>query len=156
MSQLEIVPYTKELKQYFYDINHEWVSSMFKVEEVDERMLANPCKYIIEPGVYIWFAKDSTQGIVGTCALMKIEEGVFELTKMGVFKKARGMKAGEQLLQYVIKFSEEERHKLLFLLTNKKCQAAIHLYQKNGFDHCPKIMEQFGQKYDRCDVAMKI
>ena len=42
----------------------------------------------------------------------------------------------------------------LFLLTNKKCEAAIHLYEKNGFVHCEEIMQKFGCAYERCDVAM--
>ena len=43
----------------------------------------------------------------------------------------------------------------LFLLTNKDCEAAIHLYEKNGFTHCADIMDKYGSAYERCNVAMR-
>jgi ribosomal protein S18 acetylase RimI-like enzyme len=42
----------------------------------------------------------------------------------------------------------------LYLLTNRKCAAAIHLYEKLGFEHSEEIMRRYGQRYERCDVAM--
>jgi N-acetylglutamate synthase-like GNAT family acetyltransferase len=42
----------------------------------------------------------------------------------------------------------------LFLLTNKKCAAAIHLYEKSGFEHSDFIMQRFASSYQRCNVAM--
>jgi ribosomal protein S18 acetylase RimI-like enzyme len=43
----------------------------------------------------------------------------------------------------------------LYLLTNKQCEVAIHLYEKLGFRHDTEIMETYGACYARCDVAMK-
>jgi RimJ/RimL family protein N-acetyltransferase len=42
----------------------------------------------------------------------------------------------------------------IYLLTNRKCAAAIHLYEKLGFVHDEAIMRSFGARYERCDVAM--
>jgi ribosomal protein S18 acetylase RimI-like enzyme len=42
----------------------------------------------------------------------------------------------------------------LFLLTNRKSEAAIHLYEKLGFVHSDDIMERHGKRYARCNVAM--
>ena len=42
----------------------------------------------------------------------------------------------------------------LYLLTNRKCEAAIHLYEKAGFRHDAAIMARYGARYARCDVAM--
>jgi len=44
--------------------------------------------------------------------------------------------------------------KRLYLLTNKICESAIHLYEKNGFYHDKEIMEEYSSEYARCDVAM--
>lgn len=152
---IEIIEHRPELKDYFYKVNHEWVNDMFKVEEVDELVLSNPDKYIINTGGYIWYASHSEHGIVGACALMRTSVGEYELTKMGVLKKARGLKVGEKLLKHVIEFSNNSNHKLLYLLTNKKCESAIYLYLKNNFKHDLSIMNKYGKKYERCDVAMK-
>jgi len=43
----------------------------------------------------------------------------------------------------------------LYLLTNKDCAAAIHLYEKNGFHHDAEIMARYGARYERCNVAMR-
>ena len=43
----------------------------------------------------------------------------------------------------------------LYLLTNRKCGPAIHLYEKLGFQHDAEIMALFGSRYERCDVAMR-
>jgi ribosomal protein S18 acetylase RimI-like enzyme len=44
---------------------------------------------------------------------------------------------------------------VLYLLSNKKSAAAIHLYEKLGFQHDAEIMAEYGARYARCDVAMR-
>ena len=43
----------------------------------------------------------------------------------------------------------------LFLLTNARCEAAVHLYEKLGFHHDQAIMDFYGAEYERCNVAMR-
>ena len=154
-TMLEILPFSKDLAPYFDSINREWIESMFVLEPIDENVISSPQSSIIDRGGHIWFAKHEILGVVGTCALMKKGDGIFELTKMGVVSSARGLKVGEALLQHVIEQAPSIAHNSLFLLTNKKCEAAIHLYEKNGFIHCNSIMQKFGGAYERCDVAMR-
>jgi GNAT superfamily N-acetyltransferase len=77
---------------------------------------------------------------------------------MGVFAAARGRKIGEFLLAGAIararEMRDEGRLASLFLLTNRKSAAAIHLYEKLGFVHSDDIMARHGRKYERCNVAM--
>jgi hypothetical protein len=42
----------------------------------------------------------------------------------------------------------------LYLLSNRKSEAAIHLYEKLGFVHDAGVMRDYGGRYARCDVAM--
>lgn len=98
--------------------------------------------------------EDPKLGIVGTCALQKTGERQFELTKMGVLSKARGRKAGEFLLQAIIARAHALGCDRLYLLSNSKSAAAIHLYDKLGFVHDTGVMEEFGKRYERCNVAM--
>ena len=154
-TEIEFLPYSDKLAKYFLTINQQWIEDMFSMEAADTAMLTDPYHYVIKPGGKIWFARHPQLGVVGTCALLKKEEGVYELTKMGVTANARGLKVGEPLLQYVIAQAKQMKMSCLFLLTNKKCQAAIHLYEKNGFAHSEEIMQRFGAAYERCDVAMR-
>lgn len=162
---IEFFEFSAELSHYFESINAQWIEDMFVLEDIDKKVLQQPQEYIIDKGGKVWFAKHSSLGrssvghsslgIVGTCALLNKGDGYYELTKMGVTKSARGLKVGEQLLRYVIDQSLAIPVRTLFLLTNAKCEAAIHLYEKNGFVHDREIMQQFGQSYDRCNVAMR-
>jgi len=153
--EVEIVKFTPELAKYFYSINAQWVSDMFVMEELDEKVLSNPQKYIIDKGGQIWFAKHKGLGVIGACAVKNFGNKWFELTKMGVLESARGLKAGEALLKQVLADCNKADIDTLFLLTNHKCEAAIHLYEKNGFVHDQGIKEKFQGLYERSDIFMK-
>jgi len=74
---------------------------------------------------------------------------------MGVRESARGLGAGAFLLAAITARALDLRADPLYLLTNKTCAAAIHLYEKLGFRHDAGIMADYGARYARCDVAMR-
>jgi GNAT superfamily N-acetyltransferase len=155
MNNIEFLAFSDELAPHFESINAQWINAMFVLEDIDKQVLQQPRKHIIDKGGKIWFAKHPQLGVIGACALLNKGEGNFELTKMGVLDSARGLKVGELLLQFVIKEALKIPVVCLFLLTNAKCEAAIHLYEKNGFVHDKDIMQTYGQSYERCNVAMR-
>ena len=151
---LRLVEYDDRLAPDFDAITREWVTDMFTLEANDIKIIENPKSMILDRGGEILFVEAAGLGIVGTCALMPVDGASFELTKMGVRASARGLKAGEFLLQRVLERARQMPIGELFLLTNKKCAAAVHLYEKAGFVHDADIMERFGKRYARCNVAM--
>ena len=152
---LRIVEYSPELRHHFHDINAEWISAMFKVEAVDLEVIENPQSHILDGGGAILFVEAPGLGIVGTCAIRKTGPKSAELTKMGVLAAARGLKAGEFLLAAAIKRARKMKIENFYLLTNSKCESAIHLYEKLGFAHDAEIKAKYGARYKRCDVAMR-
>jgi DNA-binding MarR family transcriptional regulator/ribosomal protein S18 acetylase RimI-like enzyme len=152
---LSIREFSDDLAEPFYRINAEWIEEMFTLEDNDVTLLSKPRELIVDKGGAVLFAQTPDLGMVGTCAIIKMKDGWFELTKMGVSKAARGRKVGEFLLAAALERARTmgvaDR---LYLLTNRKCAAAIHLYEKLGFQHDPEIMRRFGGRYERCDVAM--
>lgn len=152
---LTIHEFSDELASHFHDINAEWINAMFKLEATDREVLENPRAKIVDPGGVILFVEARGLGIVGTCALQKTGARSFELTKMGVRESARGLKAGEFLLEAMIARAMRLRAEPLYLLSNARCAAAIHLYEKLGFEHDAGIMADYGARYARCDVAMR-
>jgi DNA-binding MarR family transcriptional regulator/GNAT superfamily N-acetyltransferase len=153
---MSVRDFTDYLAGAFYEINAAWISQMFALEENDVTLLENPRELILDKGGAVLFAETPDLGVVGTCAIMRMKDGWFELTKMGVLEAARGRKVGEFLLAAAL-----DRAKAmgvadrLYLLTNRKCGPAIHLYEKLGFQHDAEIMALFGSRYERCDVAMR-
>jgi N-acetylglutamate synthase-like GNAT family acetyltransferase len=151
---LRLVEYEERLAPEFDAITREWVEDMFTLEANDIKIIENPKEMILDRGGEILFVEAEGLGIVGTCALMRVDGDTFELTKMGVRASARGLKAGDFLLKRTLERARQMPIGSLFLLTNTKCAAAIHLYEKAGFLHDPDIMERYGKRYTRCDVAM--
>lgn len=146
--------FSDDLAEAFYRINAEWIQEMFALEDNDVALLSKPRELILDKGGVVLFAEAADLGVVGTCALMVSRDGWVELTKMGVLKAARGLKAGEFLLSTTLERAASLGMDRIYLLTNRKCEAAIHLYEKLGFVHDAEIMRTFGARYQRCDVAM--
>ena len=151
---LEIVDYDDSLAGAFHDINAAWIESMFTLEPHDRDVLENPRHHIIDRGGIILFVKHPNHGIVGTGALMPDGKRGIELTKMGVRDGLRGLGAGSLLLTALLARALTLDADRIYLLTNRRCAAAINLYEKHGFSHDGGIMRDFGTVYDRCDVAM--
>ena len=150
-NQTEIIPYQEGLKQYIKDLNYEWLGKYFKVEETDMVVLSNPKAQIIDNGGFIFFAKRGNS-IVGTAALLRKSDAVFELGKMAVAPSARGSGIGTRLLEHCIQFARQRSIEKLILYSNTRLEAAIHLYQKFGFR---KIALEWGL-YERANIKMEL
>ena len=151
---LTIREFSDALAPDFRDINAQWIDAMYALEPADIEVLENPRERIIDKGGDILFVEAQGLGVVGACALQKTGEDQYELTKMGVLEIARGRKAGEFLLKAMIARAMRLGAKRLYLLSNQKSAVAIHLYEKLGFRHDDGIMQEFGARYERCNVAM--
>jgi DNA-binding MarR family transcriptional regulator/GNAT superfamily N-acetyltransferase len=152
---LTIREYSDDLAPHFGEINAEWIETMFEMEAADREVLDDPRGQIVDAGGAILFVEARGLGIVGTGALRRSADGGLELTKMGVRASARGLKAGEFLLAALIERGKAMGAEPFYLLTNARCSAAIHLYEKLGFAHDAGIMARYGARYERCDVAMR-
>ena len=136
IKQVEILAYNPKYNKNFKDLNYEWLNRYFEVEPADEKVLGNPEKEIIKKGGEIFFARINGE-IVGTCAAIKIDRNTYELAKMAVTEKAKGMQAGKKLALAVIGFAWSKKAKYVTLLTNRKLVAAINLYKNLGFEIVP-------------------
>ncbi len=147
---LEIIPFSHELRDAIRILNYEWLEKYFRIEEGDRISLSDPEKEIINKGGFIFYAKRDGE-IVGTASLLKKSGSVFELGKMAVSGKVQGHGIGTALLEYCIRFAEEQSIKKLILYSNTKLQSAIHLYKKYGFREVP--LEP--GLYERADIKME-
>lgn len=153
MTDFKIIPFENKFAIDFYRLNIEWLKTYFYVEDFDEDVLGNPNHYIIDKGGYI-FLVEKDDKVIGTVALMPTEtENLFELTKMAVSPEYRGLKIGQQLLDYCIDFVKNKQHKSLILYSSRKLENAIYIYRKKGFVEIP-IEENC--HYERCDIKMEL
>ena len=148
---VEIIPFDKMYAKDFYSLNVDWLKTYFYVEPFDEEVLSKPEFYIINKGGHIFYAKVEGK-IVGTVALMPTKDSeIYELTKMAVSPKQRGLKIGQQLVQHCIDFSKAKSFNSLMLYSNTKLENAIYIYRKFGFVQIP-IEEN--SPYQRSDIKL--
>ena len=137
MNEAVIVPYKKKYKTDFKNLNEEWLKKYFTVEDEYKRQLSNPEKEIINKGGEIFFALLDNE-VVGTCAMIKIDDLTFELAKMAVTEKAQGKQIGKKLMLTCIGYAVEKGTTKIILNTSPKLTAAINLYQSIGFKRIEK------------------
>lgn len=149
--KLEIIPFSQKYSKDFYNLNVEWLEKYFYVESYDEKVLSNPKTYIIDNGGFIFFVKKENE-IIGTVALIN-QNTYFELSKMAVSPKYRGLKIGEKLMEYCIQFSKKQKWQSITLYSHRKLIPAINLYKKVGFIEVP--LEE-NSHYERSDIKMRL
>jgi ribosomal protein S18 acetylase RimI-like enzyme len=151
MNSIEIIEYSEQYNDAFAALNKAWLRKYFTVEPIDEKIFANPAEYIVDNGGYIFFVK-SNNVIAGTFALMKIKDGVFELSKMAVDEKFQGQKIGNKMLAFSLEKAKELGASKVILYSNTALHPAIHLYSKFGFKEVPLGSVD----YKRANIKMEI
>ncbi len=152
---VQIVEYSPQYRQAFRDLNVEWISKYFVMEEADYRALDDPEGYILEKGGYIFIALYEGEPL-GVCALAKMPADDptydYELAKMAVSPKAQGKHLGYLLGQAVLDKARSLGARAVFLESNTLLKPALSLYQKLGF---VKVTGR-PSPYERANIQMGI
>lgn len=148
---VSIVDYHPKFQADFARLNYEWIKQYFEVEETDRQSLENPEEKILKSGGYIFMAQIDNN-IIGTCALIKADDGVYELAKMAVAESARGKGIGWLLGKAAVEKAKELGAHNVFLESNTVLKPAINLYQKLGF----KKVVRAPSPYQRCNIQMEL
>ena len=131
-ADVAILDYRPELAPDFERLNREWLEALFRVEDIDAQVFADPDRHIIEPGGHILFARLGDE-IVGTVALKRDGGGRYELTKMAVTRSARGRGVGRLLAAAAIDRYREVGGRQLYLESHSSLAPALRLYESMGF-----------------------
>jgi putative acetyltransferase len=138
----------------FRELNEDWISRYFTLEEHDRVQLRDPEHNILRTGGQIMMAVAGNERI-GCCALIFVRPGVFEVAKMAVSELYRGQGIGRKLLKYAIAQAKALGAHTLELASNAKLANAVHLYESLGFRHLPPDrVEQ--SPYARANVFMEL
>jgi GNAT superfamily N-acetyltransferase len=134
LDRVEIIPYDPAYRAEFKRLNVEWLEEYFYVEAIDEEVLSNPEKYVLEPGGEVFFAS-LDDDIVGTCGVMPRGSDTLLLVRMGVSKSHQNLGVGRKLLAAAIEWYEASDASLFYLESNSRLEPAIRLYESMGFQH---------------------
>jgi len=136
----------------FEQLNIAWLEKYFYVEPVDKEVLSDPEGAILGPGGAIFFAVLNGKA-VGTCALIKVSDDVYELSKMAVDETCQGCGIGKRLMVAAIDEARRRRAEKVMLVTNSKLKPAVAMYHKFNF-----VVTHSGPhpKYERGDLVMEM
>jgi putative acetyltransferase len=130
--RLEILPYRPAWRRHFESLNREWLENGFSVEATDAALLSDPYGSIVKAGGAIFFARLDGR-IVGTGALIRHGEGVYELAKMAVTEPERGHGIGRRLAEALLAEARLRGSTTLFLETSPRLVAVRRWYERIGF-----------------------
>jgi ribosomal protein S18 acetylase RimI-like enzyme len=151
MNEIRIIDYRPEHQPYFEKFNRAWIEELFEMEPVDEWVLSNPEKAILEPGGAIIMAEYDGM-VAGTVALRKSGEYSFEFTKMAVDKNFRRKGIAEAISYASFRKARSLGARRVILYSNTLNAGAIKLYEKIGFRH----VTVENDIYKRANVKMVI
>ncbi|MBO2008272.1 GNAT family N-acetyltransferase [Hymenobacter negativus] len=119
-----------------YEVSYEWISRYFSAEAPDNQSLDYPQRRIVDTGGHILMAEHKGE-IVGTCALVKEHDGVYELAKMAVALRAQRLGIGYALGQCILGKARQLGARSVEVLLDADMQPALALYDKLGFRPAP-------------------
>lgn len=147
---MEIVEFEPRHAEAFRTLNEAWISRHFVLEAKDREVLNDPQGKIIDKGGRIFMAlKDGAA--VGCVALMRMNDGGYEVAKMTVSEDLRGSGLGRRLMQRCIDAGAELGATRLYLETNSSLGPALGLYRAMGF----RDLAPTDTPYVRADVFME-
>lgn len=148
---VEIIDYSPKFRDDFKRLNYEWIDQYFEREDADRHYLDHPDEKVLQPGGHIYMARYQSE-VVGTCALVNVDNTTYELAKMAVTTHARGKGIGRLLGQAAIAKARELGATRIYLESNTALTPALKLYQSLGFR---KIIGK-SSPYERCNIQMEL
>lgn len=142
-NDVQIVEYRPEHRQRFKEINEQWITRLYVMEEEDIKTVENPEGYILQGGGKIYIALYKGHP-VGTCAYLNMGERVYEMIKMAVDENYRGLHIGKKIGEESVQAIKNLGAKKIILFSNTEGSAtAIKLYYKLGFKEVPLGTSEF-------------
>jgi len=151
-SKVIIADYEDRYAAAFAELNYAWIEKYYSVEPHDREILDDPLNYIIYSGGHIFFALLEDRPI-GTVALLKAGDRSFELAKMAVSPEAQGRGVGARLIDACIDYAATTGKAEIFLESNTRQEAALHLYRKAGFQETDLDPNSL---YSRANIRMRL
>tara|TARA_B110000503_G_scaffold127809_1_gene198000 strand:- start:255 stop:1208 length:954 start_codon:yes stop_codon:yes gene_type:complete len=154
IKEVQIRPFKQDYAAAFRSLNTAWIEHYFRLEEADRNVLNDPAGEIIGPGGEILFAvSPGREQIIGTCALIWLDDEKAALAKMAVLEEARGTQVGLLLGESIIARARDRGFLVVLLESNRKLTPAISLYRKLGFVEKPFPNRSV---YSRADIYMEL
>lgn len=149
--EIELILYEDQYFGDFRRLNLEWLDKYNLTEPADLEVLDDPRGTILNGGGIIYLAKAGDE-IVGSAALIKEHDDVYELAKMAVTATWQGRGISRLLIDKCLETARLWKAQKIILYSNSQLQTALQLYEKYGFKHVPVEDSPFAT----ADVKMEL
>lgn len=148
---IEIKNYTQAHYDDFRRLNFAWIAEHWQLEQRDYEEMEQ-----IRDGVdggFMLVALCNGQ-VVGTIAFFAMDgnDYDYELAKFTVDKRLRGKGIGRMLIEAALDKAAAQGKRRVYIITNKLCYSAIHLYEQYGF----KKINGVSAVFKRGDYLMEL
>jgi ribosomal protein S18 acetylase RimI-like enzyme len=129
---MKILTHSDEVGVY-RDIWLSWFRSFgCEADANDEYLVSNPQHIIVNLKGQVFYAYQETIPI-GVIYIAKLSSEQYEICKLAVDKRYRGLGAGKALVEACLSFARAQSAKHVYLQTIKALDVAIVMYKKMGF-----------------------
>ena len=149
--EVSIIPYNDSHHAEFRALNLVWLDKYGLREPPDVLVLDNPRSQVIDKGGYIWVATIGGK-VVGTSALQKEHDGVYELAKMCVSEDWQGKGISKLLIEVCLEKARQIKASKVELFSNSQLKAALKLYERYGF----RYVDVTDSPFATADIKMEI
>lgn len=147
---MELIEYDSKYKEDFIQFNKDWIVDNFgfledgdikTFEEIDEELT---------DGAMIYFAIEDDTALA-CCMAKPMENGNWEICKLASNKNRPHKGCGSAVFKAAVQWAIDHGAKRLFILSNSRLKAAIHIYEKFGFNE----IKLDDYEYMRGDIAFE-
>ena len=149
-----IVEYAPEHRAAFDRINRRWLEAYGLLEAVDEAELADPDKCFLQRGGAIFMAAHEGRA-VGACAIRPLEDGCYEIAKLGVDVDMQNRGIGRRLVTHAVETCRQRGASRIVLVSSSRLTNALRLYESVGFRYVP-MPSDYQDVYQTADVFMEL
>ena len=148
---MKIIEYDARYKQDFIDFNSAWITDNFGHLEPEDIETFEKIDEELKEGAMIYFVVDDEGAALATCMAKPMEGDTWEICKLGSNKNVPHKGAGSAVFEAAMKWATDHGAGRLFIISNSKLGAALHIYEKHGF----KEIKLDDYEYERGDIAFE-
>ena len=147
---MEIIEYDAKYKDDFIWFNKDWILDNFGVLEKEDIETFDTIDEELAKGGMIYFAVEDGAALAA-CMTKPMENDTWEICKLCSNKNRPHKGCGTAVFYAAMQWAVDHGAKRLFILSNSKLKAAIHIYEKCGF----KEIKLDDYEYVRGDSAFE-
>lgn len=148
---MKVLEYQEKYKKDFIQFNTDWIQDEFGCLEEGDLEIFQHIGESLKNGAMIYFAVEEEHVLAACMARPMQEDGTWELCKLCSNKRLPHKGAGSAVFEASVNWAVRHGAKRLFILSNRKLKAALHIYEKYGF-HEIKLEDY---EYARGDIAFE-